>query len=375
MQRNDIQKYLSAAIMSCAASTAMAQSSVTLYGTVDSGLQFRNKSADNAGSLTELRSGGISPSIWGLKGVEDLGSGMKATFNLQGHFSSDTGQLTSGPGFGSELFRREANVGLAGNWGTITLGRQYSPALLGVIGTEARGFKEQFSNLYVWAYNQLSSPGNALNAGSNSGNDVGVFIGNAVQYANNFGPLWMAAAYSFGEIPGSMNKGNEISLGATYSGPATVALGYQAMKDSASGATVSRLWSAGLAVPFGGAFNGRLNYIDVTNNVTSGGRISNVQSGGAGIDYSWNGNNTTTLAGYYSHYKSDAHNSSTRSVVLSNDYSFSKRTTLYLQLAYVDAGSVGTADALEGLKTSIVAGGTAPGAKTLLAGAGLKHSF
>ncbi|MGN5477889.1 porin [Cupriavidus basilensis] len=147
------------------------------------------------------------------------------------------------------------------------------------------------------------------------------------------------------------------------------------MKDSTSGVTVSRLWSAGVAVPFGGAFNGRLNYLDVTNNATSGGRISNVQSGGLGIDYSWNGNNTTTLAGYYSHYKSDAHNSSTKSVVLSNDYSFSKRTTLYAQLAYVDAGSVGTVDSLEGLKTSIVAGGTAPGAKTLLVGAGLKHSF
>ncbi|WER50942.1 porin [Cupriavidus sp. WKF15] len=353
----------------------MAQSSVTLYGVVDSGLQYRNKSADNAGSLTESRSGGISPSIWGIKGVEDLGSGLKASFNLQGHFSSDTGELTSGPGFGSQIFRREANVGLTGNWGTITLGRQYSPALIGVIGTEARGFKEQFSNLYVWAYNQLSSPGNALGAGTNTGNDVGVFIGNAVQYSNSFGPVWLAAAYSFGEVSGSMNKGDEISLGASYTGPATVALGYQAMKDGTSGATVSRLWTAGVAVPFGGAFNGRLNYVDVINNATGGGRISHVQSSGAGIDYSWNGNNTTTLAGYYSRYRSDAHNSSTRSVVLSNDHSFSKRTTLYAQLAYVDAGPVGTADSLESLKTSIVAGGTAPGAKTLLVGAGLKHTF
>ena len=61
--------------------------------------------------------------------------------------------------------------------------------------------------------------------------------------------------------------------------------------------------------------------------------------------------------------------------MLSNDYAFSKRTTLYAQLVYVNASAVGAADPLEGLKTSIVAGGTAPGAKTVLAGVGLKHSF
>ncbi|MGN5477890.1 porin [Cupriavidus basilensis] len=187
--------------MGGAASMAMAQSSVTLYGVVDSGLQYRSKSADNAGSLTELRSGVSARASGASRESRTLAAGLKATFNLQGHFSSDTGQLTSGAGFGSEIFRREANVGLNGNWGTITLGRQCGPALIGVIGTEARGFKEQFSNLYVWAYNQLSSPGNALGAGSNSGNDVGVFIGNAVQYSNSFGPVWVGAAYSVGEIP------------------------------------------------------------------------------------------------------------------------------------------------------------------------------
>ena len=61
--------------------------------------------------------------------------------------------------------------------------------------------------------------------------------------------------------------------------------------------------------------------------------------------------------------------------MLSNDYAFSKRTTLYAQLVYADAGAVGTADPLEGLKTSIVAGGTAPGAKTILGGVGLRHTF
>jgi len=374
MQNQRLRHYALAATLGCAASGAIAQSSVTIYGTVDAGLQYRNHSADNAGSLTEIHSGGISPSIWGLRGVEDLGNGLKATFNLEGHYSSDTGTLTTGPGFSSELFRRQANVGLSGDWGAITLGRQYSPALLGTIGTEPRGFKEQFSNLYGWAYNQLAAPGNALGAGTNPGNDVGVFTGNTVQYSNAFGPVWLGVAYSLGEAAGSFKKGNELSVGATYTGPVVVALGYQSTADSGSGETLSRLWDAGIAVPFG-AFTGRLNYMDVTNNAPSGARVSDMKSIGVGLDYKWSPANTATLAGYYSKYESSAHNSSTKSIVLSNDYAFSKRTTLYAQLVYVNAGAVGTTDPLEGLKTSIVAGGTAPGAKTMLAGVGRKHAF
>jgi predicted porin len=374
MQSKHLRGVFLAATLGCAAGSALAQSSVTLYGTVDAGLQYQNRGADNAGSVTELHSGGISPSIWGLRGVEDLGGGLKATFNLEGHYSSDTGTLTTGPGFSSELFRRQANVGLSGNWGAITLGRQYSPALLGTIGTEARGFKEQFSNLYGWAYNQLSAPGNAMGAGTNPGNDVGVFTANTLQYSNNVGPVWLGVAYSLGEAAGSFKKGNEISLGATYTGPVVVGLGYQSTADSGTGETLSRLWSAGVAVPFG-AFTGKLNYIGVTNNAPSGARVSDVKSIGAGLDYKWSASNTATLAGYYSKYESSAHDSSTKSIVLSNDYAFSKRTTLYAQLVYVDAGAVGTADPLESLKTSIVAGGTAAGAKTVLAGIGLKHAF
>ncbi|MCO5401721.1 porin [Ralstonia soli] len=375
MQCNKIGGYLFAVTMGCAASTAMAQSSVTLYGIIDDGLQFRNKSANNSGSQTEIMTGGSAMSIWGLKGVEPLGDGMKAFFNLESHFYSDTGKLFSGPDNGSQIFRRQANVGLSADWGTITLGRQYGPALMGVLGTEARTFKEQFSNLYVWAYNQLATPTGSLGSGTNPGNDVGVFVGNAVQYSNNFGPVWVGAAYSFGEVPGSMSKGNEISLGATYTGPVTVGLAYQAMKDSTSGSTVSRLWSAGVAAPLGDTFKGRLNYLNITDNATAGGRISKVQSVGAGVDYQWNASNTATLAGYYSHYESDSHSSSTKTFVLSNDYALSKRTTLYAQVAYADAGAIGTADPLEGLKTSIVSGGTAPGVKTVLAGVGLKHAF
>lgn len=78
---------VSAALMVLAATAAQAQSSVTLYGRVDAGFQYSDKSrrADgrDGGSVSELANGGIRPSIFGFKGSEDLGGGLKAFFNLE----------------------------------------------------------------------------------------------------------------------------------------------------------------------------------------------------------------------------------------------------------------------------------------------------
>ena len=70
---------------------AFAQSSVTLYGTVDTGvLSMSNYSGGvgylpssvNNGSGFKLKDGGLGASNWGIKGNEDLGGGLRATFQL-----------------------------------------------------------------------------------------------------------------------------------------------------------------------------------------------------------------------------------------------------------------------------------------------------
>jgi len=205
---------LATAALTIFGGTASAQSSVTIYGTIDAGVQTRNHDAGGTGRQTELMTGGIRPSILGFRGTEDLGGGTKTFFNLESHYSSDSGASTSAPGT-LQAFRRQANVGLSGSWGSLTLGRQYAPAIIGTIGTEPRAFKEQFSNLYVWAYNQLSAPGNLFGAGTNASNDVGVFIGNAVQYSNTIGPFYFGLAYSFGEQANDAKKGRNSSAPAT----------------------------------------------------------------------------------------------------------------------------------------------------------------
>jgi predicted porin len=69
-------------------------------------------------------------------------------------------------------------VGLSSDWGTILIGRRYSPALLAELGTDPRGYKESFSSLLSLAANQLPE-GNDL-TGSNNG--AGIFTSNMVSY-------------------------------------------------------------------------------------------------------------------------------------------------------------------------------------------------
>jgi predicted porin len=103
--------------------SAVAQSSVTLYGLIDTGIDYYNNSGGK--QLYETRDGvltGLYGSRWGLAGEEDLGGGLKAVFKLENGFNSTNGAL----GQGGLEFGRQAFVGLsARKLGTVTIGRQY----------------------------------------------------------------------------------------------------------------------------------------------------------------------------------------------------------------------------------------------------------
>src|ERR1700722_12784141 len=107
-----------------AASSAQAQSRVTLYGEIDNAIAYYN----NVGhaSLLELQGADLTANQWGLKGKEDLGGGLHAVFNLENGFNIETGKLSQG---GRE-FGKNAYVGLASDsWGTIVFGRMLDPTV------------------------------------------------------------------------------------------------------------------------------------------------------------------------------------------------------------------------------------------------------
>ncbi|MBU9167366.1 porin [Burkholderia gladioli] len=103
---------------------AHAQSSVTLYGLIDEGVNFTSNAAGSR--AYQAVSGDTVGSNWGIKGAEDLGGGTRAIFQLENGFNTNTGAL----GVTSRMFGRQAYVGLdSERMGTLTFGRQYDPTL------------------------------------------------------------------------------------------------------------------------------------------------------------------------------------------------------------------------------------------------------
>lgn len=101
--------------------SAQAQSRVTLYGLVDTGLVYTSNTGGK--SAWQLANGNEQGPRWGLQGNEDLGGGLKAVFRLENGFNITNGMT----GVGGREFGRQAYVGLqSSDFGTITMGRQYT---------------------------------------------------------------------------------------------------------------------------------------------------------------------------------------------------------------------------------------------------------
>ena len=192
-----------------ASCTALAQSSVTIYGVADAGLVVDKDAAGDR--LTRVASGVASGSRIGFKGKEDLGGGMAATFVLESGFNIDTG--TSGQG--GLLFGRQAYVGLTGNAGAITLGRQYSPyylALRDVADPFAIGLAGTASNVMATNYR----------------------VNNMVQYAT---PTWNKLsgelAYGFGEVADDNKKNRSLGGAVHYiDGPLNLTVTHHRMENA-----------------------------------------------------------------------------------------------------------------------------------------------
>jgi predicted porin len=95
-----------------------------IYGALDEGVEYVNKIATSNGTKSAVRvsPGILSTSYFGFLGNEELGGGLKAVMKLEGGFAQDTGTTS----LGGRFFGRQAYVGLAGPYGELTLGRQYT---------------------------------------------------------------------------------------------------------------------------------------------------------------------------------------------------------------------------------------------------------
>ena len=85
----------------------------------------------------------------GVRGVEDLGGGLKAGFNFETGIDLDDGAQASS---GNTMWGRQANLWLGGNWGTVKLGRQFTPSYLATAAYDLTGTANYSALANTYAY-------------------------------------------------------------------------------------------------------------------------------------------------------------------------------------------------------------------------------
>jgi len=182
--------------------------SVTLYGVLDQGLDFTNNAGN--GQAWKVQSADLQGERWGLTGSEGLGGGLSAVFRLENGFDSSSGSFQQG----GRMFGRQAYVGLSDTrFGTLTIGRQYDSLVDTVAPLTANG---------GWGGGPFSHPFDNDNT-SNS-----FRLNNAIKYASiNYNGLSFTGTYALSNQAGGFAENNEYSLGAQYQhGPLSAAVAY-----------------------------------------------------------------------------------------------------------------------------------------------------
>ena len=222
------------------AGAAQAQSSVTLYGTIDmaitnvtNGGMAAGATAPTsptaspvAGNVTAMTDYGLFSNVWGLKGSEDLGGGLKAVFNLESDLNALNGTIYNNATNGyNQLFRRAANVGLSGNWGEARVGVQLNP-------------------LVAASANLMPVMGNTVNSVRTTvGYSIGDFMANAISYQTpDLNGLTAKVVYSLNNQVDDMSGGSVIAANALYSrGALDITAGYN--KQTSTNAAASTVYT------------------------------------------------------------------------------------------------------------------------------------
>jgi predicted porin len=379
------------AVAVCGAFCGLAQAdgpSVTVSGIIDVGVMEQSKAPNptaanpaNTGSVLGFVDGQILPSIYALRGSEDLGGGLKAGFTLEGGFHSGNGGFNSSNG---GLFGREAKMTLGGDWGTFGAGLQVDPALVAAIATEPRGMTDSLSNLGLWIITTVGNTNVPLQGG--------IFDANSISYTYSGNGLWVGVLYGFGGVAGSTAANSQTSLGASYTNSGiTVSAGWVQDKANVGQGTATYYTGNNSVIDFVGVgyamgpFAGRLQYNEFKFNYCAaapcGTAGDDVKSIGLGLDWKA-GANTLNLAYYRA--KDDGANlgGKTTEIALLDTYALSKRTSVYGQIGSLKADAIVGGASPSGPGASIFLNGVVytpaaanPGNTSTLFGVGMQHSF
>lgn len=358
-----MKKTLAALAVLGAFAGSAAAADVTLYGVVDYGFlyNYTDKQAADGTSADDntlrLQSGVDAGSRWGIKGVEDLGNGLKVGFQLESGFNADDGTLSKYNEKQNRIFGRQATLSVYSDFGTLTFGRM--GALSSATGT----------------YDVVYSIGDAFDGGDN---DVFGLYGasrydNTVAYQSpKFAGLQVTAMYSFKQdsnVAKEKFSGDEgdfssskryagVALTGEY-GPAQFVAAYELTKYGSNGtkreldkdANVFFLggnYDFGVAKVFamGQYFNGLTTAPTLDDTLVSATGATVATDGVKGFGFNVGtqvpaAGGLITVGGYYSNFEQDGvvagkekHEGDYYGLAARYEYDLSKRTMLYAGAGY-----------------------------------------
>ena len=284
-----MKKSLIALAVLAASGAAMAQSSVTLFGIVDTNVSYLDGVSNAAGTNTDSKYGigtsGNAISRLGFRGVEDLGGGLKAGFHLEGEIFGDDGNAS---GFN---FQRRSTVSLMGGFGEVRLGRDLTAGYTktssydvfgqagygmflgwsawGAVGADANGIRK--SNMITYFTPNMSGFSGAIGYGfdEQTTGSLGRYVGGYVAYDN--GPLSLALSYDQSDLGQAAAAAvvarkierDVVTLGASYDfGMAKLNGMYQRLQDDEAGFADKKVnsFAVGVSAPVGAAGVVKLQY-------------------------------------------------------------------------------------------------------------------
>ena len=352
------------ALAALAATASFAQSSVTLYGQFDAGVYSLSK-ANGTDSRVVYGDGATFSNVWGMRGSEDLGGGLKANFNLESDIQTNNGGLNQ-----NGLFRRQANVSVGGGFGEVKVGITTNPLI---------------------ATNGLLMPvgGNSVSTATSLALGYADFYTkNAVTYTSPvIGGLTAQLQYGFSNNIESAKDGSVVAGSLAYvNGPLSIRYAAQDRKEAAintanSGSNPSSATAIAAAKQSQvlgaryemGALALGLAYLENKTASTLGGAKAKVDGYQAGVGY-------TTGAWLFGATYTNAEKSSL--VNLQARYALSKRTSLIAQAGFADNDASGKVNFLPiafntGSSPATITDTYAAKANTKQSGIGiaLAHSF
>lgn len=352
------KKLLTVAVAGALAAPVSAMAAVTVYGTIDTGVRLQTDAVTATGtdSVMLVTDGTRTTNRWGLRGSEDLGGGLKANFNLEGQYGSDTGALGSSPAQGSSptltgtagsalinqgLFQRKAIVGLSGAAWSVDLGRDYT------VNFKTQGVYDPMSYTYT---------GITPAAGNNV---AGTRHSNLITAGFRFGTGGIRLDYSMGEVAGDNSDQTSYGINGDFAfGNLTLVAAFTTR--NATTAAIGDVTQD--TMNFGGAWKMgnwtfRAGYSTSEYSDDAGTLDADTPMIMAGVQYAF----SPTLNGRFGYYTMDFNVSgnevgSREWLIFAIDYYLSKNTTLY---AAIDINNIDGTTATVNANTGALTLGTA----------------